>query len=111
MAATAAGASPQDPSSAAAAGSVTSSELRANPESAAVASTDLRPQPVALTPLLGLGVAELEAWAQSQGQPAFRGRQLHDWLYNRGARSLDAISVLPKAWRQRLQELPVLPAG
>lgn len=111
MAATAAGASPQDPSSAAAAGSVTSSELRANPESAALASTDLRPQPVALTPLLGLGVAELEAWAQSQGQPAFRGRQLHDWLYNRGARSLDAISVLPKAWRQRLQELPVLPAG
>ena len=111
MAATAAGASPQDPSSAAAAGSVTSSELRANPESAAVPSTDLRPQAVALTPLLGLGVAELEAWAQSQGQPAFRGRQLHDWLYNRGARSLDAISVFPKAWRQRLQELPVLPAG
>ena len=111
MAATAAGASPQDPSSAAAAGSVTSSELRANPESAAVPSTDLRPQAVALTPLLGLGVTELEAWAQSQGQPAFRGRQLHDWLYNRGARSLDAISVLPKAWRQRLQELPVLPAG
>jgi len=111
MAATAAGASPQDPSSAAAAGSVISSELRANPESTAVASTDLRPQAVALTPLLGLGVAELEAWAQSQGQPAFRGRQLHDWLYNRGARSLDAISVLPKAWRQRLQELPVFPAG
>jgi 23S rRNA (adenine2503-C2)-methyltransferase len=66
---------------------------------------------VALIPLLGLGVAELEAWAESQGQPAFRGRQLHDWLYNRGARSLEAISVLPKAWRQRLQELPVLPAG
>jgi peptide/nickel transport system permease protein len=41
---------------------VTSSELRANPEPAAVASTDLRPQAVALTPLLGLGVAELEAW-------------------------------------------------
>ena len=111
MAATAAGTSPQDPSSAAAAGSVTSSELPANPESAAVASTDLRPQAVALIPLLGLGVAELEAWAESQGQPAFRGRQLHDWLYNRGARSLEAISVLPKAWRQRLQELPVLPAG
>lgn len=111
MAATEAGASPEDSSSAAASGSVTSSELRANPEPAAVASTDLRPQAVALTPLLGLGVAELEAWAQSQGQPAFRGRQLHDWLYNRGARSLDAISVLPKAWRQRLQELPLLPAG
>jgi hypothetical protein len=76
----AAGASPQEPSSAAAAGSVTTTDLRANPEPAAVASTDLGPQTLALTPLLGLGVAELEAWAQSQGQPAFRGRQLHDWV-------------------------------
>ena len=108
MAATAAGASPQEPSSAEAAGSVTTSGSRTNPD-AAVASTYRLPQP--LTPLLGLGVAELEAWAQAQGQPAFRGRQLHDWLYNRGARSLEAISVLPKAWRQRLQELPVIPAG
>ena len=111
MAATAAGASPQEPSSAAAAVSVTTTGLRPNPEPAAVASSDQLPEVVALTPLLGLGVAELEAWAQAQGQPAFRGRQLHDWLYNRGARCLDAISVLPKTWRQRLQELPVLPAG
>jgi len=56
-------------------------------------------------------MAELEAWAQAQGQPAFRGRQLHDWLYNRGARSLEAVTVLPKAWRERLQELPVIQAG
>jgi len=110
MVATADGASPQEPSSEAAAGSVTTTGLRTNPETAAVASTDRLPQAVALTPLLGLGLAELEAWAQAQGQPAFRGRQLHDWLYNRGARSLEAISVLPKAWRQRLQELPVFPA-
>jgi len=54
------------------------------------------------TPLLGLGQAELEAWARDQGQAAFRGRQLHDWLYAKGARSLEAISVLPKAWRQEL---------
>ncbi len=63
--------------------------------------------PAATLPLLGHGVAELEAWAQTQGQPAFRGRQLHDWLYNRGARSLAAITVLPKAWRQQLLQLPV----
>jgi 23S rRNA (adenine2503-C2)-methyltransferase len=72
-------------------------------------------QPAAASlPLLGHGVAELEAWAQTQGQPAFRGRQLHDWLYNRGARSLAAITVLPKAWRQQLHHLPVAgvqPAG
>jgi 23S rRNA (adenine2503-C2)-methyltransferase len=53
-------------------------------------------------------MAELEAWAEAQGQPRFRGRQLHDWLYSRGARSLESITVLPKAWRERLQELPVL---
>ena len=47
---------------------------------------------------------ELERWAEEQGQPAFRGRQLHDWLYARGARSLEAITVLPKAWRQQLAQ-------
>ena len=53
-------------------------------------------------PLLGMGQAALEAWAGDQGQPAFRGRQLHDWIYSRGARSLEAITVLPKAWREGL---------
>jgi 23S rRNA (adenine2503-C2)-methyltransferase len=43
----------------------------------------------------------------AQGQPAYRGRQLHDWLYNRGARSLEAITVLPKAWRASLLQRPV----
>ncbi len=53
-------------------------------------------------PLLGMGQAALEAWAGDQGQPAFRGRQLHGWIYSRGARSLEAITVLPKAWREGL---------
>ena len=57
-------------------------------------------------PLLGLGPAELEAWATAQGQAPFRGRQLHDWLYAKGARSLGAISVLPKGWRQALASEP-----
>ena len=52
--------------------------------------------------LLGRAAAELEDWAVSQGQKAFRGRQLHDWLYAKGARSLEEISVLPKAWRSDL---------
>jgi 23S rRNA (adenine2503-C2)-methyltransferase len=53
-------------------------------------------------PLLGLGRAELEAWALSHGQPAFRGRQLHEWIYERGVREPQAITVLPKTWRQQL---------
>ena len=52
--------------------------------------------------LLGRTAAELQDWALSQGQKAFRGRQLHDWLYAKGAHSLDEITVLPKAWRSDL---------
>ena len=52
--------------------------------------------------LLGRSAAELENWAVAQGQPAFRGRQLHDWIYAKGARSLAEITVLPKAWRLSL---------
>ncbi len=52
--------------------------------------------------LLGLGRQELEAWALAAGQPAYRGRQLHEWVYARGARDPQAITVLPKAWREQL---------
>ncbi len=53
-------------------------------------------------------MSELEDWAVSQGQPAFRGRQLHDWLYAKGAQDLQEITVLPKIWRAALQEQGVL---
>ena len=56
------------------------------------------------TALLGRSAADLEQWAVAQGQSAFRGRQLHDWLYAKGARDLNGITVLPKAWRAALQE-------
>jgi 23S rRNA (adenine2503-C2)-methyltransferase len=64
------------------------------------------PLPAHPGPLLGLGATALEDWARSQGQPAFRGRQLHEWIYGRGARSLDAITVLPKDWRLSLAQCP-----
>ncbi|WP_255087162.1 MULTISPECIES: 23S rRNA (adenine(2503)-C(2))-methyltransferase RlmN [unclassified Synechococcus] len=54
------------------------------------------------SPLLGQGLEALEALAVSQGQPRYRGRQLHDGIYAKGARSLDQINVLPKAWREQL---------
>ena len=54
--------------------------------------------------LLGRSEAELESWAVAQGQKPFRGRQLHDWLYSKGARSLAEITVLPKVWRESLKE-------
>ena len=58
-------------------------------------------------PLLGQSLAALEAWAVSEGQPSFRGRQLHEWLYSRGVHDVAAITVLPQAWRDRLREREV----
>ncbi|NJL00189.1 MAG: 23S rRNA (adenine(2503)-C(2))-methyltransferase RlmN [Spirulinaceae cyanobacterium SM2_1_0] len=49
--------------------------------------------------LLGKSLPELTAWVQAQGQPAYRGKQLQQWIYQQGVRSLAEISVLPKAWR------------
>lgn len=60
-------------------------------------------QPLSL-PLLGRSQAELEAWAVQEGQPSFRGRQLHEWLYRRGVHELGAITVLPQLWREQLLE-------
>ena len=54
--------------------------------------------------LLGRSADELQDWAVQQGQKPFRGRQIHDWLYAKGARSLSEITVLPKAWRTELQQ-------
>jgi 23S rRNA (adenine2503-C2)-methyltransferase len=62
-------------------------------------------------PLLGLSLLDLQDWCRSQGQPAFRAKQLHDWIYARGARSIEAITVLPKAWRQQLVASAAGPAG
>ncbi|MDZ8238820.1 MAG: 23S rRNA (adenine(2503)-C(2))-methyltransferase RlmN [Nostoc sp. ChiQUE01a] len=60
-----------------------------------------------LPPLLGATVAELTAWVQQQGQPAYRGKQLHEWIYHKGVRSLCDISVFPKQWRAEVAEIPI----
>jgi 23S rRNA (adenine2503-C2)-methyltransferase len=54
--------------------------------------------------LIGLTTNELEAVAQTLGQPVYRGRQIAAWLYRRGADSLDAMSDLPRDLRERLAE-------
>ncbi|MFN6559827.1 MAG: 23S rRNA (adenine(2503)-C(2))-methyltransferase RlmN [Nostoc sp. ChiSLP01] len=60
-----------------------------------------------LRPLLGASVAELSAWVQEQGQPAYRGKQLHEWIYHKGVRSLLDISVFSKQWRKEVAEIPI----
>ena len=54
--------------------------------------------------LLGLSAQELEQWAQIQGEKAFRGRQLYEWVYKKGVKNLNEITVLPKLWRDTLKE-------
>ena len=60
-----------------------------------------------LPPLLGASVTELTAWVQQQGQPGYRGKQLHDSIYNKGVRSLADISVFPKNWRSEVADIPI----
>ncbi len=50
--------------------------------------------------LLGKSLTELTDWVQQQGQPAYRGKQIYQWLYQKGIHSLADISVLPKKWRE-----------
>lgn len=57
--------------------------------------------------LLGKSLAELTTWVKEQKQPAYRGKQLYQWLYQKGARSLLDISVFPKQWREQMAEYPI----
>ncbi|VEP13436.1 putative dual-specificity RNA methyltransferase RlmN [Hyella patelloides LEGE 07179] len=57
--------------------------------------------------LLGKSVEELTQWVQQQGQPAYRGKQLYQWLYQKGARSLSEITVFPKKFRESVAEYPI----
>ncbi len=52
--------------------------------------------------LVGASLPELTEWVKEQQQPAYRGQQLHQWIYQRGARSLSEISVFPKQWRSEM---------
>ena len=60
-----------------------------------------------LKPLLGASLAELTQWVQSEGQPAYRGSQLYQWIYEKGVRDLRDISVFPKSWRERLVNVSI----
>lgn len=54
--------------------------------------------------LVGKNRAEVEELAVELGQPAYRGRQLARWLYERGARAFEEMTDLPAAFRERLRD-------
>jgi 23S rRNA (adenine2503-C2)-methyltransferase len=64
-----------------------------------------RANPAPESVLLGQSLTDLTAWVQTQAQPAYRGKQLHQWMYEKGVRSLADISVFPKQWREHLKDV------
>ncbi len=52
--------------------------------------------------LLGLSVPQLTEVARGLGMPSFTGRQIADWLYTKHVESIDQMTNLSKANRERL---------
>ncbi len=59
--------------------------------------------------LTTLDETELEAVAMAYGEPAYRGRQVHSWVYHRLAPSIGEMSDLPKKFRSVLSRNHRLP--
>ncbi len=56
---------------------------------------------------INLYALDLEGMTQllnNWGEPAFRAKQLHEWVYTKRARSFDEMTNLPNALRRRLAE-------
>lgn len=58
-------------------------------------------------PLVGKTGAELRDLLAEWGQPAYRAGQLFQWLYQKGARSFDEMTNLPRALREQLAAVAV----
>lgn len=51
-----------------------------------------------------MSLEELQEWAVQQGESAFRGEQIFDWLYVKRVNSFDEMTNLSKTLRQKLDE-------
>lgn len=61
-----------------------------------------------LPALVGLTSDALQTVAAEAGQPAYRGKQLAKWIYQKAAQTFDEMGDLPKAFRDHLAENFVL---
>jgi 23S rRNA (adenine2503-C2)-methyltransferase len=70
-------------------------------------------QPERRPSLLEMTLAELTAFVAELGQPAFRAKQLWEWIYKTHEIDIEQMGNLPKAFRQQLAEvatvLPIKP--
>ncbi len=53
--------------------------------------------------LLGLNTEELCALVQELGEPAYRGKQMAEWIYKRGVHGFDEMTSLPAPFQKRLR--------
>ena len=56
------------------------------------------------TDLLGLTLPQLQQWLVERGEPAFRAKQIYNWLFQRLVTDFSAMTNLPLALRNRLAE-------
>lgn len=56
------------------------------------------------TPLLGMTLAELKEVAKSLGMPAFTGGQMAKWIYSSRVKSIEGMTNISKANREKLAE-------
>src|SRR5438046_191502 len=47
---------------------------------------------------------ELNSWLDTQGEKTCRKKQVHEWLWQKGARSFEAMTNLSKPLRESLNE-------
>src|SRR4030043_1477080 len=57
-----------------------------------------------LATLIGLNTNELRALVEEEGESKYRGKQLAEWIYQRGARTFDDMINLPNKLRARLEK-------
>ena len=55
-----------------------------------------------------LSRGEIEAFVETLGRKAYRGRQIFLWLYKKGATSFDAMTDLPLDFREQLKEVATI---
>lgn len=50
-----------------------------------------------------MNIDELQAYCKEQGLPAFRGKQLYEWMHKKLVRSVDEMTNIPKDMREGLR--------
>ena len=56
------------------------------------------------TDLLGLTLPEMQQWLVERGEAPFRAKQIYNWLYQHLVTDFQAMTNLPQALRDRLEQ-------